>query len=88
MLGDVKVPVRVNRELRQSAEHGSTRHVEIDISGVPELRYRTADNLSISPRAPDSIVQELVRSRASPPLPACPAAGRLLLRLLLKFHPN
>ena len=75
MLG-VKVPVRVNRELRQSPEHGSTRHVEIDISGVPELQYRTADNLSICPRAPDDIVQALVCASCLPCMPD--GAGVLL----------
>lgn len=53
------VPVVVNRELRKSNEHGSTCHIEIDISQESTLHYQTADNLSVCPRASDDLVTEL-----------------------------
>lgn len=33
-----EAPVVVNRELRSPADGGSTRHIEIDISGTPGLK--------------------------------------------------
>jgi len=44
----VEAPVTVNRELRQPADGGSTRHIEIDIAGTG-LQYLTADNLAVLP---------------------------------------
>ncbi|CEM29176.1 unnamed protein product [Vitrella brassicaformis CCMP3155] len=52
--------VVVDRELRQQPdpEEGlSTHHVEVDISGCPELSYVTADNLDILPENPPELVQ-------------------------------
>ena len=35
------VPVIANREVRASNEHGSTRHIEIDISDADHVKYTT-----------------------------------------------
>lgn len=55
------VPVRViaNRELRQKPQpDASTFHVELDLRGSG-LAYETADNLSVLPQNPDSVVEPL-----------------------------
>ncbi|CAM9868729.1 unnamed protein product [Phaeothamnion confervicola] len=47
--------VVVNRELRDPADGGSTRHIEISLAGTG-LAYCTADNLSVLPEnAPDVV---------------------------------
>lgn len=45
----------VNRELRLPADGGSTRHIEIDISGSG-VSYHTADNLAVLPENTDAAV--------------------------------
>ena len=55
------VPCVENRELRQSTEDdGSTRHVELDLSGV-QLSYLTADNCGVYPRNEYKHVAQLLK---------------------------
>eukprot|EP00937_MAST-01D_sp_MAST-1D-sp2_P003992 g3992.t1 len=61
----VAARVTANRELRQSTEDGSTRHLEIDVSGAeaaPLARYRTADNLAILPENPPAAVHAVAKA--------------------------
>lgn len=44
-----EIKVVANRELRQTSELGSTRHVELDVKGTRLQSYHTADNLGIIP---------------------------------------
>jgi len=49
--GPIFAPVHVSRELCQdTSDGGSTLHVEVDIAKIPQLKYRTADNLGVCPR--------------------------------------
>jgi len=45
----VECPVTVNRELHQKSDPGSTKHIEIDVSGAKDFSYHTADNLGVLP---------------------------------------
>lgn len=54
-----RAKVTVNRELRQPADGGSTRHVELDLSESGGLTYRTADNLAVLPLNEESTVIRL-----------------------------
>jgi NADPH-ferrihemoprotein reductase len=51
-------PVTVNRELRQSTDGGSTKHIEVDIS-KSFLKYQTADNLAVLPENKPEIVTDV-----------------------------
>jgi NADPH-ferrihemoprotein reductase len=58
----VDCPVSVNRELRSSADPGSTVHVEIDVSKAKGLSYHTADNLGVLPVNSNNIVDSVAKS--------------------------
>jgi len=58
----VDCPVVAVRELRTELDEGSTKHVEIDLSSVPELSYCTADNLGVLPVNDESIVESVAES--------------------------
>jgi len=51
-------PITVSRELRSTADGGSTLHMEIDVSKV-ENRYHTADNLAILPVNSSKVVESV-----------------------------
>jgi len=55
----VDCPVRVTRELRTSADPGSTVHIEIDISKADSLNYKTADNLGVLPVNDNAVVESV-----------------------------
>merc|ERR1719330_1867344 len=55
-----EAPVRSERELRQVADFQvgkSAKHLDVDVSSVPHLDWKTADNLEILPRNTDEIVE-------------------------------
>ena len=58
----VDCPVSVNRELRKSADPGSTVHVEIDVSKAKEFSYHTADNLGVMPVNSTDVVEAVAKS--------------------------
>lgn len=58
--GDYALVVE-NRELRSTTDDGSsTRHVELDISGL-SVKYKTADNLGVCPRNDHRLAAKMAR---------------------------
>lgn len=56
-----EVPVVTNRELRTPLDGGSTRHIEVDLSGT-NLQYTTADNLAVLPENATTVVEAVART--------------------------
>jgi NADPH-ferrihemoprotein reductase len=54
--------ITVNRELRGPGAEGSTRHIEVDLSGT-ELQYTTADNMAVLPENARAAVEQLARAQ-------------------------
>jgi NADPH-ferrihemoprotein reductase len=54
--------VTVNRELRGPGAEGSTRHIEVDLTGTG-LQYSTADNMAVLPENARAAVEQLARAQ-------------------------
>jgi NADPH-ferrihemoprotein reductase len=52
----VECSATVVKELRNSNDGGSTKHIELDITNTEDLTYHTADNLGVIPLNPDETV--------------------------------